>query len=85
MDLRPSLLPSYSSRTKASGGNSPLCHCQVRLGMMVGEGLDRLISVSVGGDVHFWLKNARGNTTSVIQGSGLYQTAMPWPLHCGRL
>lgn len=28
--------------------------------MMVGEGLDRLISVSVGGDVHFCLKNAGG-------------------------
>ena len=53
--------------------------------MMVGEGLDRLISVSVGGDVHFCLKNTGGNTTSMIQGSALYQTAMPWPLHCGRL
>ena len=85
VDLRLFLLPSYSSRTKASGGNSPLCHCQERPGMMVGEGLDRLISVSVGGDVHFCLKNTGGNTTSMIQGSALYQTAMPWPLHCGRL
>lgn len=30
---------------------------------MVGEVLDRLISVSVGGDVHVCLENAGGNTT----------------------